>query len=398
MLPLKPKYYPHPPTHLPAVSFPPEGAIWSKRCGHYSTFYNNPVVATLVVSIANIGLYVYMHSLHYCLQYRPAWTYAISAPIFSTPAIHSRTSSIFVAAVTGSLTALSYTGHPLWQRTLGSQVFAPLCCLPASSSAAVERQQLLGGSNHVAEPYSAADQPLQASMTNWEADAAAAPHAAAAAATATAATGESKGKHTLACVGAVGCGAAVDPDGGARGRDGDMVLIGTSSGTLHFVSCSSGQQLWQIQTGGSISTAAGFCPAGRAHALSDAPAAANTDGLADLLSHKSAAAHEQTQTEAQTDSKADAQAQCPLQHQQQSFHRQQTGVSTQMEMTFVHLLVSCTNSGAVNVLTLPAATGPVVSLDHEVLQSGQGPNEEVQQSPIPCTWAAAQMPGERMFC
>lgn len=323
----------------------------------------------------------------------------MSAPIFSTPAIHSRTSSIFVAAVTGSLTALSYAGHPLWQCTLGSQVFAPLCCLPASSSATVQRQQLLASSNRRAEPCSARDHLSQASMTNWEAAAAAAaaPHAAAAATTATAATIESKEEHGLTCVRAGGFGAADAPDDGARGGDGDMVLIGTSSGTLHCISCSSGYQLWQIQTGGSISTAAGFCPAGTAP--SDAPADVGTDALADLVSHKSAATHKQmktdAQTDAQTDSKADAQAES--QHQQQSFTRQQT----QIEMAFDRLLVSCTNSGAVRVLSLPAVTGPKASLDHELLQSGQRaarPDEEVPQSPIPRRWAAAQMPGECMFC
>ena len=48
------------------------------------------------------------------------------------------TSTIFVAAVTGTLTALSPLGTPLWQCSLGAQVFAPLCFMgPFSQIAAL---------------------------------------------------------------------------------------------------------------------------------------------------------------------------------------------------------------------------------------------------------------------
>ena len=354
----------------------------------------------LSVDIANNGLCIYILTLHCCLQCRPAWTFATSAPIFSAPAVHSHTSTIFVAAVAGSLTALSHTGHPLWHCTLGSRVFAPLCCLPASSSAAVQQQQLLDDADSRAEPCSAHDQPLQASKTDWEADAA----AAVAAATATA---ESQKKHSSTNSNAVAsCGATVAP-GSSADSDGAMLLIGTSSGMLHCISCSSGQQLWQMHTGGSVSTAAGFCPAGRAHAPSDAPADDGTDAFGDSLSRDSAAAHEQMQTDPKTDSQTDSQtdsdthtqADCSLQHQQQSWPRQQTGMATQTQLAFDHILVLCSNSGAVRVLSLPAVACPAVSLDQNLLQSGQRAatcEEEVQQSPTPPTWAAAQMPGECM--
>ena len=226
----------------------------------------------------------------------------------------------------------------------------------------------------------------------------AAPHAAAAADTATAATVGGKDKHGLSCADPVGCGAAVAPDDGAEGGDGAVVLIGTSSGMLHCISCSSGQQLWKMHFSGSISTAAGFCPSGMVHAPSDAPADAGTDAFGDSRNHNSAAVHEQMQTDAKTDSQTDAQANCSLQHQQQSFPRQGTGKT---QMAFDLLLVSCSNSGAVRVLGLPAVARPAVSLDQELLQSGQRaarPNAEVRQSCTPRTWAVAQMPGECMVC
>ena len=240
-------------------------------------------------------------------------------------------------------------------------------------------------------------------MTNQTADAAAAPHAAVAAAV------QSKEKHGLTCTDAAGCGAAVSPEDGARGGDGAVVLIGTSNGTLHCIGCSYGQMLWQMQTGGNISTAAGFSPASRAHAPSEAPAAAGTDALAGLLSNNLAATHEGVQTDAQTDPQADtqtdpqtdAQARCSVQHQQLSPPAQQPGILTQMQMTSNNLLISCHNNGGIRVLSLPAVACSVKWQNPELLQSGQqaaSPDKEVRQLATPRTWAAAQMPGECMVC
>ena len=230
-------------------------------------------------------------------------------------------------------------------------------------------------------------------MTNQEAGAA------------TAATVKITEKQGLTCDDAVGRRVAVPPGDVARGGDDAVMLIGTSSGMLHCISCSSGQLLWQMHNSGSISTAAGISPASSARAPSEAPAAAGTDALADLSSDNLVATHEGVQTDAQTDAhtvaQTDAKMGCSVNHQRLSSPTQQPGAVTQMQMTFDHVLVSCTNNGGVRVLNLPAVACPVVWLDPELLESGQRaarPDEEVRQMPMPRTWAAAQMPGECVVC
>lgn len=112
------------------------------------------------------------------------------------------------------------------------------------------------------------------------------------------------------------------------------------------------------------------------------PCSASTDELADAPICSSAGAHEQTQIHIHTD-------RLTQQQQQQSSPSRQTSAVTQPHMTSDHLLVSCNNSGAVRVLSLPAVASPVASQDDEqMLQSGQQAaklDEDVWQNPVPCT-------------
>lgn len=257
----------------------------------------------------------------------------------------------------------------------------------ASSAASSVAAGLFTNADQLDESCTSRDRPLQAGMTDSKAIAAAATvqAAAATAEVAAAAAAAIKNKHSLTD-GAAAVAAATDD--GARG--GTVVVVGTSNGVLHCISCSSGQQLWRIQTGASISTAAAFCPAVKAHTPSEAPAAAGTDELVDSAICCSAAAHEQTQMHTQTDRRLQ-------QQQQQSSPSRQTGA--QPRMTCDHLLVSCNNSGAMRVLSLPDVAFPVASQDAQVLQSGQQAakhDEEERRNPMPYTYAAAQMPGGRI--
>lgn len=217
--------------------------------------------------------------------------------------------------------------------------------LPASSPASSPAAGLFTNADHPDESCtSRGDHPLQAGMTDSKAVAAATAEQAAAAAAAGGAASKNKHRSTGSAAAAVAA-APDDDDDDARG--GAAVVVGTSNGVLHCISCSTGQHLWQLQTGGSISTAAAFCPASRPLAPSQAPAAARTDELVDSPNRSSAG----------------------------------------------HLLVSCNNSGVVRVLSLPAAASPVASQDAQLGWQTAKLDEEVRQNPMPCTYASAQMPG-----
>lgn len=300
---------------------------------------------------------------------RSAWAYTAAGPLFSTPAVDTHTSTILVAAVTGSVTALSHLGQPLWHRNLGSQIFAPLCYLAASWSPAAHVQQLPAGASAHAVGV-APDHSFQTGTTNAEA----------AAAGITAAT--CKDRHNLnsgdpTC----GCGVSADDDG-ARGFKGGgaVVLVGTSGGILHCVSCASGRLLWKVQNGGSISTAAAFCPASRPSAPAPAGALVAGNTLAELLSQTSAATHEQTQSHTCTD------ADCSVQHQNPS--------SQQTQMSFECPLVSCTNHGTVRVLSLQDFTCKIRGLMQPGQPAASCAEVEGRQQNMPSTHAAAQMPGD----
>ena len=66
-----------------------------------------------------------------CVLCRLAWLHSMAAPIFSTPTVNPATSTVVVAAVNGSLVALSHLGAVVWQCNLGAQLYAPLCLVPA---------------------------------------------------------------------------------------------------------------------------------------------------------------------------------------------------------------------------------------------------------------------------
>ena len=181
---------------------------------------------------------------------------------------------------------------------------------------------------------------------------------------------------------AVGCDESATD--GPRSSDGGgaVVLVGTSSGTLHCISCTSGQVLWKMHTGGSISTAAAFCPASRPSAPAGALEAVDPPGLPESLSRTSAATDEQQQTHMGADASV----------------QQHSSSSQQAQMSFRCRLVSFTNQGTVRVLQLPGVAGESLDLNQGLLQPGQSAAKQTQaerqQQSMPSIHAAAQMPGD----
>lgn len=238
-------------------------------------------------------------------------------------------------------------------------------------------------------------------MTNPGAAVATAPQSAAAAAEAAAAeSAAAASKHSCGTTSgdaASGCGAVADDGDRGGSGSGAVLLVGTSSGMLHGINCSSGQQVWQVHIGSSISTAVAFCPVTRAHALPEYPAVADSDALAASLSQESPAAHEQAQTHTQRDCSLQQRQQ---QQQQQSSLLQQAGIVTKTHSVDC-LLVSCANYGAVRVWSLPAVASSALGPNEGLLHSGQQAairpaDEEVKPQHMPSTRAAVQMPGDAL--
>lgn len=330
---------------------------------------------------------------------RLVWTYTSSSPIFSTPAVDRATSTIFVSAVTGTITALTHLGQPQWQCHLGSQVFAPLCLLPASSSAA--------GSVTVAAAAAAADMPrgavpsldwgvsTQGRMTKPDSD------AEAGSASGSAITSFLAAKTAPVSVAAARCelAAALDlsnsiastgiSSNSTVGTDdvkgAVMLVVGTAAGTLHCISCSSGEQLWGMDTDSSISTASGVCPVSMSAAPADALAAAKTAAGGDSSGHTSAAIATKLLTHEHTES-------CST---EQSSVQPQTGSLMMPESRLKITGVSCTNQGAVRVLNLPDLSSVH---EEDVANPGQQAARrtvgEDEQGSRPRVAAGTQMPGK----
>ena len=177
---------------------------------------------------------------------------------------------------------------------------------------------------------------------------------------------------------------------------GGVVIVGTASGKLHCITCATGKQLWEVQTGQGISTAAAFCPAtpqpdcpiSFGHAHPGAAAAASDDSSRQLPLAES----RQTSKPAMADSVCPTDMhllpqtdKLPLEPKSTKFHN------------FSSSLISCTNQGAVRVLKLPAEACCSSALSEEVSQAGQqaatGAAEEARQQCVPTISAAVQMPG-----
>ncbi|KAL3149869.1 hypothetical protein ABBQ38_013690 [Trebouxia sp. C0009 RCD-2024] len=226
------------------------------------------------------------------------------------------------------------------------------------------------------------DSEAAATAAETAAEAAAAAETAAEAATAGITAVTCKDNHDQKNSGSPAFGYGVSADDAHRGGlgSGAVVLVGTSSGTLHCISCASGRLLWKVHTGGSISTAAAFCPASRPSAPAGALAADDTSRPAESLSHTSAATHKQTQSHTGTD------ADHSVQHKNPSFQ--------QIQMNFDCPVVSCTNDGTVRVLSVPNFTCDSLGSmqpGHPVARSAV---VERWQRNMPSTHAAAQMPGD----
>lgn len=167
---------------------------------------------------------------------------------------------------------------------------------------------------------------------------------------------------------------------------GGVVIVGTASGKLHCISCPTGEQLWEAQTGQGISTAAAFCPVSQpcdwtnslGPAYSPSVPTAPDDSSQPLPTTRTRQTHKHAVADPlpPTD--------IPLLPQTDMFAVEPTS------MGFSRTLFSCTNQGAVRVLRLS-------SLSEEVSQAGQqaatGVAEEVTRQCAPVVGAAVQMPG-----
>ena len=274
-----------------------------------------------------------------CLLCRPAWRYITSDPIFSTPVVDSLTHTLFLAAVTGTVTALSFAGQPLWQINLGSKVFAPLCLLPVphTVAASIDTEAAAEATAGAAAASASAAEPC---AYNYRREDDHTGHVSQSVADHFAKTSEelySSSSSRSNC-----------------SSDGSMIVVGTVRGRLHCLSCSSGQHIWHIDTGQSISTAAALCP-------------------------------------------VRSPSECAIALQAAALPMQQPS-STAMELQpcFRNTVISCTNQGNVRVLNLPAVAS------HEAwsqLGEEEGQHmkhfavQDIDTGCMPSLAAAAQMPG-----
>ena len=292
---------------------------------------------------------------------RPAWTHQASAPIFSTPVVDTTTSTVFVAAVDGAVTALSHLGQPQWHCNLGTQIFAPLCLLGAGqevvtqeAAVAVRGTQLSGTSpqqmllpGNVASTAAAGIKPYDVRkdhVTHQEAAAA----------------------------------------GGAEAA----VVVGSAEGELHCISCLHGQQLWKTSMGSGISTAATVCDVLSSCSHTSRGALAQTHSqlartgqtqaepqagsmsrgqtppdaqMPQTCAHRQRRAQKQAQlsSDLQLHSHTDARAGSPTHSQTVSGPHAQLHSPAQSKAS--QLLVTCTNAGAVRVVRLPTASSATPS-------------------------------------
>jgi len=262
-----------------------------------------------------------------------------------------------VAAVDGSITALSHLGQPQWQCNLGSQIFAPLCLLSAGqevitqeATVAARGSQLPGSSpQHVLLPGNAdstAAAGIQPSDISKDPGPEGVTHQEAAAA------------------------------GGAEAA----VVVGSAEGELLCISCLHGHQLCKVSMGSGISTAATLCDVLSSYSHSSQDGMAQTHSQLDMAAHTQAEpkagslSHGQTPPDAQMQhtcaerqrsaqkqaqlwshpqlhSHTDARAGSPTHSQTVSDPYEQLYTPAQTKAS--QLLVTCTNTGAVRVVRLP---------------------------------------------
>ena len=333
--------------------------------------------------------------------------YQASAPIFSTPAVNPAASTMIVAAVNGSMTCLSHAGQPMWQCNLGGHTYAPICLLPAAAATAG------GAVNAAAEGRPEADiipadsqlpgsvccgKPQHTDMHQL-ADAVhcypvSMPH-----------QGEAPGPEAAtAAAGASSsfCKPFHAPGGlqeaGAAACTGRAVMVGSAEGKLHCISTATGKQLWTVSMRASISLAAAWCPCTFTQACSHA----STEVQSQVHTKPDTQTQTETETETETQPEMHTQAQAQAQVQVQA----PATLQAQAQIEHSNLLVTCTNSGALRVLHMPAVN--VTNFHKETSpHSDDRQSDRHQGDSVPScrdllthTVAAVQMPGRHagMFC
>ena len=362
--------------------------------------------------------------MDYCC--RTAWTYSAGAPIFSAPAVTAAHFSVIVAAVNGTVTALTCQGQQLWQCSLHAQVFAPLCLtqvpviIAAAAKAMANKTDLESGSS---TPASAQDAGFLVPATDSET-----PDSAAHVASAheqsrhSAAADSTQGRETKIPSRQAKMRFAMQPAQEAAGAAAAeaAIVVGDANGYLHCIMCSTGQQLWCKLMQSSISTAAAILPTAwlshtrfkpssntseRSRHHKDCPqlpedstgplqaprlAQQHPEGVASNLHHAQSTAHEPSQAHSAAGGNMQTCRSTPLKAESQ----------TQPSAIGAPTLVSCTNRGAVRVLSL--------SDDHHHLTcarsaTASGHQAQVQRTSdnadglgycMPTVLAAVQMPGD----
>ena len=305
------------------------------------------------------------------------------------------------------MTCLSHVGQPMWQCNLGGHTYAPICLLPAAAATAG------GAVNTAAEGMSEADIVLADSQlpgsvccvkpqhTDMHQLANAVhcypgsmPHQGEApgpeAATAAAGASSSFCKPSYAPGGLQAAGAAA-----CTGR---AVMVGTAEGKLHCISTATGKQLWTVSMGASISSAAAWWPCIFTQACSHA----STEVQSQIHTKRDTQTQTDTQTETETQPEMHTQAQAQAQVQVHALATAQA----QVQIKHSNLLVTCTNSGALRVLHMPAVN--VTNFHKETSPHSDDRQSDRHQgdSVLSCrellthTVAAVQMPGRHasMFC
>ncbi len=280
------------------------------------------------------------------------------------------TSMVLVAAVEGAITALSHLGQPQWQCNLGTHIFAPLCLLSAGQELVTQEAAMATRGSQL--PGSSPQHMLLPGNADSAAAAGIEPY------------GISKD---------AGPKRVTHQEAAAAGGAETAVVVGSAEGELHCISCSRGQQLWQVSMGSDISTAAtvfnvlsccSYSSQGamaQTHPQLAVAAQTQAETQAGPLSHgqkppdaqvqqtyakrqRSAQKQAQVWSHPQLHSHTDARAGSPTQAQTVSDPPAQlyTPAPTQASQ----LLVTCTNTGAVRVVRLP--TAPSAPSDGSVLK------------------------------
>lgn len=291
--------------------------------------------------------------------------------------VDNTTSSVFVAAVDGSITALSHLGQPQWQCNLGTQIFAPLCLLSASQEVVTQEAAVAARGSQL--PGSSPQHRLLPSNAASAAAAGIKPY-------------DISNNYEV--------GHVTHQEAAAGGGAEAAVVVGSAKGELHGISCLHGQQLWKVSMGSGVSTAATVCDVlsscshssqgalAQTHSQLDVAAQTQAEPKAGSLSHgqtlpdaqmQQARAKRQRHVEKQAQatqlrshpqlhSYTDARVGSPTHsHTVSDPHAQ---LQTPAQTKASQVLVTCTNSGAVRVVRLPTdpSATPSAGSDGSVLE------------------------------